>query len=183
MTTLETTTTTTKKITTTKPIARQWLAIQNLPGFPRGLVKQESAGERCQGGWLTGSHLSLKRKQKTPQEPKNAPFIPWRRAQPTFVSSQIKTRICVLTIVKILEKSMPPLLRIIFVIAKKGKLMDQNSNHFFVVVLALKFILSMDFWSFFFHLLQVFHVFFHLLQVERWEEQGRVTGESILSIL
>ena len=44
---------------------------------------------------------------------------------------------------------MQPLLRIIFVIAKKGKLMDQNSNNFFVVVLALKFILSMDFWSFF----------------------------------
>ena len=62
---------------------------------------------------------------------------------------------------KSLEKSIQTLLRIIFVNAKKGKLMDQNSINVFVVVLALKFILSMDlrwFWSFF-HLLQVFHVF------------------------
>ena len=27
-----------------------------------------------------------------------------------------------------------------------------------------------------------FSMFFHVLQVERWEEQGRVTGESIIKI-
>ena len=58
--------------------------------------------------------------------------------------------------------------------AKKGKLMDQNSFNVFVVVLALKFILSMDlrwFWSFF-HLLQVFHVF----HVFPWLAGGEVGG-------
>ena len=81
------------------------LAIQNLPGFPRGLVNQESAGERYQGGWLTGFHLPLKRKQKTPQEPKM--LLLFLEEQLIFVSSQIKTRSCVLPTFKILRKKYP----------------------------------------------------------------------------